>query len=84
VYWSALDVELVPAGEVTVTWTAPAECAGACTVTSEDDTNVTEVPAEVPNFAVTPGTNPVPWTVTVLPPAVEPWFGLTDVTVGAP
>ena len=33
--------------------------------------------------AVEPETNPVPVTVTVLPPAWGPLFGLTPVTVGA-
>ena len=45
---------------------------------------VTEVPAVEPkSTAVDPETNPLPATVTVLPPAWDPLFGVTPVTVGA-
>ena len=49
------------------------------------EVQLTEVPFVDPNLktvAVVPGTNPLPVTVTVVPPAVEPVFGLRPVTVG--
>ena len=69
---------------VTVTETVPVP-AGTLTVRLVPLATVTEVPALVPkSTAVEPETKPVPVTVTVLPPAWGPLFGLTSVTVGAP
>ena len=45
----------------------------------------TDVAFAVPNenvVAVAPVANPVPSTVTLVPPAVAPWLGITPVTVG--
>jgi hypothetical protein len=50
------------------------------------DVQLIGVPAVAPNLkivAVVPRKKPVPVTVTVVPPAVDPLFGLTPVTVGA-
>ena len=68
---------------VTVTETVPLP-AGTVTVRLVPLATETEVPALVPkSTAVEPETNPVPATVTELPPAWGPLFGLTEVTVGA-
>ncbi|HEY8824121.1 MAG TPA: hypothetical protein VIP07_04470 [Candidatus Limnocylindria bacterium] len=44
---------------------------------------VNAVRAEPPIDTVAPAENPVPVTVTEVPPAVGPLFGVTEVTVGA-
>ncbi len=67
---------------ITVTETVPLP-AGTVTVRLVPLVTVTEVPAVEPkSTAVEPETNPDPLTVTVLPPAWGPLFGLTEVTVG--
>jgi hypothetical protein len=45
-------------------------------------TTTTFVAAALPNFTVAPETKFVPVIVTEVPPAVDPVFGLTLVTVG--
>jgi hypothetical protein len=45
-------------------------------------TTTTLVAAAVPNFTVAPAAKLVPVIVTAVPPAVDPLFGLTLLTVG--
>jgi hypothetical protein len=84
VNWSAeLVVELWPP-TVTFTSTVPDPC-GLFTVHDVAEVQFTPVPNVVPKAIVVPPVveNPVPLTVTVVPPAAGPEVGLTDVTVGA-
>jgi len=67
---------------VTTTFTAPAACAVVTPVIVVALT-VETVSADPPNETVAPVWNPVPATVTDVPPAVGPLVGATDVTVGA-
>ena len=67
---------------VTVTETTPVP-AGTVTVRLVAVTALTPVPAVEPKSTVGIPEKPVPLTVTVLPPAWGPLFGLTEVTVGA-
>ena len=66
----------------TVTETAPVP-AGTVTVSEVELIRLTPVPAVEPKSTVGTPENPVPVTVTLLPPAAGPLFGLTAVTVGA-
>ena len=68
---------------VTVTVTAPAVPAGVVAVIWVALTTTTLVAAAVPNVTVAPAAKLVPVMVTAVPPAVEPVFGDTVVTVGA-
>jgi hypothetical protein len=78
----ALDA-LVPAGEVTVTSTVPAACAGEIAVIE------VALATETPEAATPPNETPVvpvklaPLIVTWVPPPTGPVFGLTPATVGA-
>ena len=74
---------LRPPGFVTVTVTAPALPAGAVAVIVVLFTTTTFVAAALPNFTVAPVAKFVPVIVTAVPPAVDPMFGLTLLTVGA-
>ena len=66
----------------TVTETVPVP-AGTTTVRLVELLTLTEVPVVEPKRTVVePETNPVPVSVTVLPPAWGPLLGLTAVTVG--
>jgi hypothetical protein len=66
----------------TVTETVPVP-AGTTTLSEVPLATVTEVPADEPKATVVdPETNPVPATVTALPPVWGPLVGLTPVTVG--
>src|SRR6202790_4975344 len=78
VNWSdgALTSE-VPPGVVTKTSTVAAASAGGVMVMDVGELTTRPVPAVVPNF-----TTLAPVTVTLVPPAVGPVFGLTPVTVG--
>jgi hypothetical protein len=67
---------------VTVTVTAPALPAGVLAVIDVLLTTTTLVPAAPPNVTVAPEAKLVPVIVTAVPPAVEPLFGLTLLTVG--
>jgi hypothetical protein len=67
---------------VTVTVTAPALPAGVVAVIVVLFTTTTLVAAVLPNVTVAPVTKFVPVIVTAVPPAVDPLFGLTLVTVG--
>jgi len=68
---------------VTVTVTAPALPAGVVAVMLVLLTTATFVAAALPNVTVAPVAKFVPVIVTAVPPAVDPVFGLTLVTVGA-
>jgi len=67
---------------VTTTFTDPAACAVVVPVMLVDAI-VATVRAEPPNDTVAPTPKPVPATVTEVPPAVAPLFGVTEATVGA-
>ena len=69
-------------GLVTVTVTAPALPAGVVAVIVVLFTTVTPVAAVLPNVTVAPEAKLVPVIVTAVPPAVDPLFGLTLLTVG--
>jgi hypothetical protein len=69
---------------VTVTVTAPALPAGVAAVIVVPFTTTTFVAAVLPNFNVAPVAKFVPVIVTAVPPAVDPLFGLTLLTVGRP
>ena len=57
---------------------------GAVAVNDVDDATTTLVAAAVPNFTVVPEPNPVPVTVTLVPPDDGPDIGDTPFTAGAP
>jgi hypothetical protein len=65
-----------------VTVTAPALPAGVVAVIVVLFTTTTFVAAALPNVTVAPEAKFVPAIVTEVPPAVDPVFGLTLVTVG--
>jgi hypothetical protein len=67
---------------VTVTVTAPALPAGVVAVMLALLTTTTLVAAVAPNVTVAPVAKFVPVIVTAVPPAVEPVFGDTPLTVG--
>jgi len=68
---------------VTVTVTGPPLPAGVIAVMVVLLTTVTLVAEALPNVTVAPEAKLVPVIVTEVPPAVEPLFGLTPLTVGA-
>ncbi len=82
VYSSAGEVALIPPGVVTVTSTVPAEPAGDVMVREVGEATSRPVPAVDPNFTTVAPVNPVPVTVTVVPPANGPAAGATLVIVG--
>jgi hypothetical protein len=67
-----------------VTSTVPADSAGAVAVTWVAETTVNEAAAVPPKATALAPVKFVPVTVTAVPPATGPAFGLTAVTVGAP
>jgi hypothetical protein len=67
---------------VTVTVAAPAVPAGVVAVIVVAFTTTTLVAAVLPNVTVAPAAKFVPVIVTAVPPAVDPLFGLTLLTVG--
>jgi hypothetical protein len=69
---------------VTVTAAAPAAAAGVTAVICVALTTFTEAAALDPMFTVAPARNPVPVSVTVVPPVVGPLLGKTLVSVGPP
>ena len=73
---------LCPLGLVTVTVTAPALPAGVVAVIGVLFTTTTFVAAALPNVTVAPAAKFVPVIVTAVPPAVDPLFGVTLLTVG--
>jgi hypothetical protein len=68
-------------GVVTVMSIVPADSAGDVT-TQEVVVQLCTVAENVPNNAVAPDTKPVPVTVTAVPPASGPAFGVMPLTVG--
>jgi hypothetical protein len=66
---------------VTATVTAPVLPAGVVAVIDVLLTTTTFVAAALPNVTVAPATKFVPVIVTAVPPAVDPLFGLTLLTV---
>jgi hypothetical protein len=87
VNWSAgAFLVLLTLFTVTFTSTVATACAGATTVHVVVDVQLTDVAFLIPNLMIVadvPSANPVPLTVTLVPPAVDPAFGLRPVTVGA-
>jgi len=67
---------------VTVTVTAPALPAGVVAVRVVALTTTTLAAAVLPNVTVAPAAKLVPVMVTTVPPANDPLFGLTLLTVG--
>ena len=63
-----------------MTSTSPAACGGVVTVIAVEVTFVTVVTVP-PNFTAAPAKKFVPFTVAVVPPAVVPLVGVTEVTV---
>ena len=76
------EVALVPPGVVTVTSTVPAVPAGETAVIWVAEVTVKLDAETVPNFTTVAPVNPVPVTVTVVPPATGPDAGVIPVTVG--
>jgi hypothetical protein len=68
---------------VTATVTTPAFPAGVVAVICVPLTTTTFVAAADPNVTVAPAIKFVPVIVTAVPPAVDPLFGKTLLTVGA-
>jgi hypothetical protein len=68
---------------VTVTVTAPALPAGVVAVMVVPLTTTMLAAAVAPNFTAAPAAKPVPVIVTAVPPAVDPPFGDTPLTVGS-
>ncbi len=73
-----------PSGLVTCTVCAPAAPAGVTARTCVADRNVTPVAATPLTRTVAPETKAVPVIVIVVPPAVGPEVGETDVRPGPP
>jgi hypothetical protein len=82
VNWSAADVAEVPPGLVTRRSTVPAP-AGDVAVIDVAELTVKLVAAVAPKVTAVAPVNPVPVTVTTVPPAVGPAVGEIEVTVGA-
>ncbi len=72
----------MPFVSVTIALTVPLP-AGLTAVIDVDELTVTLVAEVSPNLTVAGETKPVPAIVTDVPPAAEPVFGLSEVTVGA-
>ena len=79
---SALEVADVPPGVVTVTARGPAGSAGETTLSEVALDTVTAPAAVAPKATVDPNVNPVPVTVTDVPPASGPALGGTALTEG--
>ena len=77
------SVALWPSVFVTVTFTAPAACAGVVAVMVVLLTTVTPVAAVPPKLTVAPATKLVPVMLIAVPPVVRLLFGETEVIVGA-
>jgi hypothetical protein len=82
VNWSSVPVALVPPGVVTVISTIPAVPAGDFMVREVAEATTRLVPAVDPNFTAVAPINPVPVTMTEVPPAIGPLTGEMPVTVG--
>ncbi len=81
-YWSLALVALVAVGEVTVTSTVPAAWAGAVAVIWPPLSTVNVVAGVAPKFTAVTSLRYVPAIVTLVPPAVLPDDGVTEVTAG--
>jgi hypothetical protein len=68
--------------DFTTTSTLPLACFGEVTLSSVEDTTLTEVPAACPNLTVAPAKKFAPVTVTRVPPAFGPDPGDTEDTFG--
>ena len=79
--WSDALVAEVPLGFVTVTSTVAAEPAGDTIVSDVSEEIEMLVPEVAPNFTDVAVRKPVPVTVTVVPPRIEPTVGLTDLQI---
>ena len=77
-----VHVPVCESGFVTITLTRPLACAVVVPVMLVALT-VETVSADPPSDTVAPAWNPLPATVTAVPPAAGPLFGLTEATVGA-
>jgi len=75
--------ELVPPAVVTRILTVPALCAGVLQVAEVAEITVTPVHADPPTVMPVAPVRLVPVMVIVVPPAVRPLEGETEVTVGA-
>src|SRR5215472_9541100 len=80
--WSAGEVAEVPAGVTTVTSTAPLP-AGLVAVICVSEITVSALALLAPNRTDVAPVNPLPVTVTVVPPPASPLAGLIAVTTGA-
>ncbi|MEY9227936.1 hypothetical protein ABIF78_000259 [Bradyrhizobium japonicum] len=80
--WSAAEVAEVPPGLVTRRSTVPVP-AGDVAVIDVDEWTVTLVAAVAPNVTAVAPVNPVPVTVTTVPPVCGPAVGEIELTVGA-
>ena len=72
----------VPNGVVTDTFALPAAPAGVTAVSVDELSTWTEVAATPPIVTVAGTKNPEPVMMTVVPPAVGPWLGVTAEIVG--
>ena len=72
----------MPLGWVTVTSTVPAAWAGDVAVIEVGLTTVNDAAATPPKLTLVAPVKFVPLMVTLVPPALEPVFGLMLVTVG--
>ena len=79
-----VKLPLCVSGFVTVTVTAPPLPAGVVAVMDVLLTTTTLVAAVPPKVTVAPLAKFMPVIVTAIPPAVDPLFGATLVTVGTP
>ena len=77
-----LEVSLWVSGLVTTTSLAPEAPAGVEQVIEVSETTMMLVQPVPPIVTVTPVTNPVPVIVIVVPPAVGPLEGATELMVG--
>ena len=82
VKWSPAFTGLVPFGVVTRTSTVPAAPAGVVASTVVASTGVNDVAATPPMLTALAPVRLVPVMTMFVPPAVEPLFGTTLVTVG--
>ena len=80
--WSPATVAEVPLGVVTVTSTWPADPADETAVTEVAEFTTTPVAAFAPKCTAVAPVRLVPVMVTLVPPAVGPLVGATEVTVG--
>jgi hypothetical protein len=84
VNWSPLDFGLAMPLTVALTLTVATTCGGDSIVQDVLELQLTEVAFGEPNLKIVaaPSAKPDPVTVTLVPPAVPPELGFTDVTLG--